>query len=182
MLTTIAHESISHRFFVGPLPPEMSKLRGNLIYFYISLAYMAWLSTAELSIGVKPKTGVGFHVAFLYLRANIPTVRYQDQVIKRVKIGIQEITDPRGHQLTRRPFQATWFSNQLSMCVLSIFGAFIFYVFLLYLSCLMLFHHDRALIAALELAKSIVIPIDVMNVLWPCSRKFVDCLALSAWF
>lgn len=44
-------------------------------------------------------------------------VYYQDQVIKRVKIGIREITDPRGHQLTRRPFQATWFSNQLSMHV-----------------------------------------------------------------
>jgi len=83
-------------------------------------------------------------------------LRYQDQVIKRVKIGIQEITDPRGHQLTRRPFQATWFSNQLSIC-------------------LMLFHHDRALIAALELAKSIVIPIDVMNVLWPCSLQQRHC-------
>ncbi|KAJ3876443.1 hypothetical protein F5051DRAFT_411571 [Lentinula edodes] len=84
---------------------------------------------------------------------------YQDQVIKRVKIGIREITDPRGHQLTRRPFQATWFSNQLSIC-------------------LMIFHHDRSLITALDLAKSIVVPIDVMNVLWPCPLQQRHCAIL----
>ncbi|KAJ3710147.1 hypothetical protein EV361DRAFT_336843 [Lentinula raphanica] len=84
---------------------------------------------------------------------------YQDQVIKRVKISIQEITDPRGHQLTRRPFQATWFSNQLSIC-------------------LMLFHHDQSLIPALELGKSILVPIDVMNALWPCPLQQRHCAIL----
>jgi hypothetical protein len=84
---------------------------------------------------------------------------YQDQVIKRVKTSIEDITDPRGHQLTRRPFQATWFSNQLSIC-------------------LMLFHHDRALVAALDLAKSIIVPIDVMNMLWPCPLQQRHCAIL----
>ncbi|KAJ3751510.1 hypothetical protein DFH05DRAFT_196649 [Lentinula detonsa] len=84
---------------------------------------------------------------------------YQDQVIKRVKMSIQEITDPRGHQLTRRPFQATWFSNQLSIC-------------------LMLFHHDHYLVAALDLAKSILVPIDVMNVLWPSPLQQRHCAIL----
>ncbi|KAF9066700.1 hypothetical protein BDP27DRAFT_1404271 [Rhodocollybia butyracea] len=84
---------------------------------------------------------------------------YQEQVIKRVKMGIQDITDPRGHQLTRRPFQAAWFWNQLSIC-------------------LMLFHDDHTLVSALILAKSIVIPIDVMNVLWPCDTQQRHCSIL----
>ncbi|KIK57927.1 hypothetical protein GYMLUDRAFT_228507 [Collybiopsis luxurians FD-317 M1] len=81
---------------------------------------------------------------------------YQDQVMKRVKLSIQDIADPRGHQLTRRPFQATWFSNQLSICLL-------------------LYHHDPGLVAALDLAKSFVIPLDVMNVLWPCPLQQRHC-------
>ncbi|KAF5365879.1 hypothetical protein D9757_011045 [Collybiopsis confluens] len=74
---------------------------------------------------------------------------YQDQVMKRVKLSIQDITDPRGHQLTRRPFQAT--------------------------CCLLLFHHDPGLVAALDLAKSFVIPLDVMNILWPCTLQQQHC-------
>ncbi|KAJ3992978.1 hypothetical protein F5050DRAFT_1578550 [Lentinula boryana] len=94
---------------------------------------------------------------------------YQDQVIKRVKMSIQEITDPRGHQLTRRPFQATWFSNQLSMHVDSPLSS---------VCCLMLFHYDHYLVAALDLAKSILVPIDVMNVLWPSPLQQSHCAIL----
>lgn len=50
----------------------------------------------------------------LYLRYS---VYYQDQVVKRVMLSIQHITEPQGHQLTRRPFQAAWYSNQLALCV-----------------------------------------------------------------
>ncbi|KAF8828455.1 hypothetical protein HHX47_DHR3000283 [Lentinula edodes] len=46
------------------------------------------------------------------------------------------------------------------------------------ISCLMIFHHDRSLITALDLAKSIVIPIDVMNVLWPCPLQQRHCAIL----
>ncbi|KAJ3725618.1 hypothetical protein DFJ43DRAFT_1002341 [Lentinula guzmanii] len=107
---------------------------------------------------------------FLNRRQAQDWLYYQDQVIKRVKMSIQEITDPRGHQLTRRPFQATWFSNQLSMhiCLVSDYG----------FSCLMLFHHDHYLVAALDLAKSILVPIDVMNVLWPSPLQQRHCAIL----
>jgi hypothetical protein len=103
--------------------------------------------------GLPPRNGI------LNRRQAQDWIYYQDQVMKRIRTSIQDITDPRGYQLTRRPFQATWFSSQLSVC-------------------LTLFHHDHALVAALDLAKSIVIPMDVMNFLWPCSQQQHHCVIL----
>ncbi|KAF8153666.1 hypothetical protein BJ912DRAFT_1014320, partial [Pholiota molesta] len=58
-------------------------------------------------------------------------------------------TSPAAHQLTRRPYRINWFINQLAIC-------------------LVLWTHDPTLDDALKLAKSILIPIDVLNALWPC--------------
>ncbi|KAF9455732.1 hypothetical protein BDZ94DRAFT_1277462 [Collybia nuda] len=74
---------------------------------------------------------------------------YQDRVIQAVKSAVNHLGSVQGHQLTRRPFQVTWFSNQLSIC-------------------LMLWNQDRTLKNALILAKSILQPVEVMNALWPC--------------
>jgi hypothetical protein len=74
---------------------------------------------------------------------------YQDQVVKRVKVSVQHLNNPQGYLLTRRPFQVMWFCNQLVIC-------------------LALWERDRSLLNALELAKSILIPLDVLNALWPC--------------
>lgn len=74
---------------------------------------------------------------------------YQDQVLKRVKHSIQRLSDPTSDDMfTRRPYQARWYSNQLALC-------------------LKLWSHDRSLLNVLELAKSFLIPVDVMTVLWP---------------
>jgi hypothetical protein len=45
------------------------------------------------------------------------TVSYQEQVIKRVKLATYQLSTPQGYQLTRRPFQVSWFLNQLAMYV-----------------------------------------------------------------
>lgn len=46
------------------------------------------------------------------------SVHCQEQVMNRVEITIAHITKQQGHQLIRRPFHASWFSNQLSMYVI----------------------------------------------------------------
>ncbi|KAJ6628586.1 hypothetical protein B0H10DRAFT_1990499 [Mycena sp. CBHHK59/15] len=76
-------------------------------------------------------------------------IDYQLQVIKRVKLATYQLGGPQGHQLTRRPFQVTWFLNQLAVCM-------------------QLWTHDTGLLAALELAKDFLLVVDVLNVLWPC--------------
>jgi hypothetical protein len=43
------------------------------------------------------------------------TVDYQARVIKRVKLATYQLGGPQGYQLTRRPFQVTWFLNQFSV-------------------------------------------------------------------
>ncbi len=96
-------------------------------------------------------------------------------------MSIQYVSDPRGQQLTQRPFSVTWFYHQLAMFVhrlLSILalGSDARARF----SCLLLWENDASLGDVLELAKSFLVPLDVMNALWPCERAFrppchVDC-------
>ncbi|KAI0929798.1 hypothetical protein AcV5_006666 [Taiwanofungus camphoratus] len=73
---------------------------------------------------------------------------YQEQVAKRIKSSVLQLGETPGHLLSRRPFQVTWFATQVVIC-------------------LALWAYDRSLIHALELAKSFLIPLDVLNVLWP---------------
>ncbi|KAG6852934.1 hypothetical protein C0991_008048 [Blastosporella zonata] len=66
---------------------------------------------------------------------------YQDRVIQIVRSAIGNLGGTQGYQLTRRPYQVTWFSNQLSICLL-------------------LWNYDRSLTNALVLAKSILLPVE----------------------
>ncbi|KAJ7029829.1 hypothetical protein C8F04DRAFT_1043062 [Mycena alexandri] len=86
-------------------------------------------------------------------------IYYQAEVVKRVTMSIQYVSDPRGQQLTQRPFAVTWFYHQLAICLL-------------------LWEHDAALVDVLELAKSFLVPLDVMNALWPCDLIQLQCTAL----
>ncbi|KAJ4491023.1 hypothetical protein J3R30DRAFT_3277042 [Lentinula aciculospora] len=147
------------------LEMHICNLDTALIYMTREYIYKFVFTLSKPRLASNSLQGLSTSNRILNRRQAQDWLYYQDQVIKRVKMGIQEITDPRGHQLTRRPFQATWFSNQLSM-----------HYFIC--RCLMLFHHDRSLIAALDLAKSIVIPIDVLNVLWPCPLQQRHCAIL----
>ncbi|PSS38007.1 hypothetical protein PHLCEN_2v147 [Hermanssonia centrifuga] len=74
---------------------------------------------------------------------------YQDGVARGVQESVKNIGEESGHLLSRRPFQALWFSSQVSMC-------------------LALWSYDRGLLQALELAKTFFVPLDALNVLWPC--------------
>ncbi|KAG6916115.1 hypothetical protein DXG01_008390 [Tephrocybe rancida] len=75
---------------------------------------------------------------------------YQDRVIQIVRSAISHLGSAQGYPLTRRPYQVTWYANQLSICLL-------------------LWNYDRSLKNALVLAKSILLPVEVMTSLWPCA-------------
>ncbi|RPD58663.1 hypothetical protein L227DRAFT_587060 [Lentinus tigrinus ALCF2SS1-6] len=77
---------------------------------------------------------------------------YQAQVAHRVKESVLQLGETQGHLLSRRPFQVTWFSSQVAIC-------------------LGLWEFDHRLINALELAKTFLIPLDVLNALWPCPEQ-----------
>ena len=62
-----------------------------------------------------------------------------------------------GHLLSRRPFQVSWFSSQVAIC-------------------LALWGYDRSLMQALELAKTFLIPLDALCILWPCEGEFWYCI------
>ena len=77
---------------------------------------------------------------------------YQEQVAQRVRLSVLDLGTNSGHILTRRPFQAMWYTSQVSIC-------------------LALWNYDRNLHPALELAKSFLIPVETLDVLWPCPGK-----------
>ncbi|KAG5637497.1 hypothetical protein H0H81_004370 [Sphagnurus paluster] len=82
---------------------------------------------------------------------------YQDRVVQIVRSAINHLGGVQGYQLTRRPYQVTWFANQLSIC-------------------LVLWNYDRSLRSALVLAKSILLPVEVMTNLWPCPGMYLSLL------
>ncbi|KAH9932503.1 uncharacterized protein B0H18DRAFT_871123 [Fomitopsis serialis] len=79
---------------------------------------------------------------------------YQDQIAKGVKAAVLQLGEAPGHLLSRRPFQVNWIATQVMIC-------------------LSLWNYDRSLVHALELAKSFLIPLDVLNVLWPSAVQRV---------
>ncbi|KAF9552718.1 hypothetical protein CPC08DRAFT_714372 [Agrocybe pediades] len=76
-------------------------------------------------------------------------IRYQERIVERTIVVIQNLSSPLGTQLTRKPFRINWFINQLAICMI-------------------LWTHDPTLDEALMLAKTLIIPIDVLNGLFPC--------------
>ncbi len=60
-------------------------------------------------------SGVSFFPVLWVSLAYPLLVYYQEQIVKRVTMSIQRMAGTPGHQLTRRPFQVTWFSNQLAL-------------------------------------------------------------------
>ena len=80
-------------------------------------------------------------------------VYYQFQIVKKVQEAVKSLDDAGGHLLTRRPFQVQWFATQISLC-------------------LSLWEFDHQLFHALDLAKGFLIPLDTLNVLWPCPGAY----------
>ena len=85
-------------------------------------------------------------------RGNSPLVYYQEQVAQRVKSAVFDLGKAGGHLLTRRPFQSLWFSSQISLCI-------------------ELWNYDHQTIQALDLAKSLLIPLETHDALCPCAGE-----------
>ncbi|KAH7911013.1 hypothetical protein BJ138DRAFT_1151604 [Hygrophoropsis aurantiaca] len=81
---------------------------------------------------------------------------YQNHFIRRVKLSIHHLGDTDGDLFTRRPFQVTWFASQVAIC-------------------LSLWEKDNSLLNALDVAKDILVPVDVLNTLWPCPILLSKC-------
>ncbi|KAI0319115.1 hypothetical protein OF83DRAFT_1170514 [Amylostereum chailletii] len=72
----------------------------------------------------------------------------QEQVARRVSSSIHRVGEANVHLFLRRPFQTQWFVTQME-------------------TCLRMWAGEPSLIRALELAKSFLVAIDVLNALWP---------------
>ncbi|OJT14885.1 hypothetical protein TRAPUB_8557 [Trametes pubescens] len=74
---------------------------------------------------------------------------YQQQVARRACQSINQLREPEGFLFARRPFQVTWFANQVAIA-------------------LGLWEYDHGLMNALRLARQFLVPLDVLNAIWPC--------------
>ncbi|PFH53661.1 hypothetical protein AMATHDRAFT_136913, partial [Amanita thiersii Skay4041] len=83
-------------------------------------------------------------------------VVWQRQVINRAEMALHDVVDKPANMWTRRPYYATWYSNQLALC-------------------LRVWSHDRSLLSVLELAKSILRAVDLLNGLWPNTFHQQQC-------
>ncbi|KAF9241857.1 hypothetical protein BU15DRAFT_87078 [Melanogaster broomeanus] len=81
---------------------------------------------------------------------------HQSHFVRRVRMSIDRLGEADGDLFTRRPFQVTWFASQVS-------------------TCLSLWEKDHTLIEALDVAKDIIVPLDVLNTLWPCPMLQSKC-------
>lgn len=91
---------------------------------------------------------------------SVPTaVFYQQQVARRAHQSVRQLGEAEGYLFARRPFQVTWFANQVAIA-------------------LGLWEYDHGLMNALSLAKQFLIPLDVLNAIWPCPGEPRQDLAL----
>nr|QWQ79357.1 Zn 2Cys6 transcription factor [Sanghuangporus sanghuang] len=86
-------------------------------------------------------------------------VYYQTQTANRFKSVLYDGRDPVARILARRPFYVWWFMTQLAISM-------------------SLWVYDNTLIEALDLAKSFLVPLDMLSALWPCyvQREQYDAL------
>ena len=99
-------------------------------------------------------------ISCVSLNRLVAIVYYQSQIAKKVQEAVLSLESSDGHLLTRRPFQVQWFATQLSLC-------------------LSLWDYDHTLYHALDLAKSLITPLDALNVLWPCRGEFCVSSVIS---
>ncbi|KZT18418.1 hypothetical protein NEOLEDRAFT_1080339 [Neolentinus lepideus HHB14362 ss-1] len=92
----------------------------------------------------------------IFCLTGFSVVHYQEQLAKQIKVAIHHLSELDGHLLTRRPFGVTWFANQVA-------------------TCLSLWTRNRTLVHALELAKSFLVPLYVLNALWPSPSQKRRC-------
>jgi hypothetical protein len=139
------------------LDTHVCNLDTALLYMCREFLYNTRVTvTRTLRRFVPPSdVGISHHPVFSRKEAE-EWLYYQDQVIKRVKSSINHLGEAQGHLLTRRPFQVTWFSSQLAIC-------------------LSLWNNDRSLTTALDLAKSVLVLVDILNSLWPCPFQQTRC-------
>lgn len=76
--------------------------------------------------------------------------------VGRVRTSMKQLQDGCSGVFARRPFQVTWLASQISMCLL-------------------LWENDQSLIEALEVAKDILAPLELLNAIWPCPMLQSTC-------
>lgn len=102
--------------------------------------------------------------------------------MRRALSAINHLGQREGEVLTRRPYVVSSFAAELSMYVAECLG---YHKSSCLPSCLSLWHDDRSLIKALDQAKSLLMLLDVLNMIWPCSCAFLSLclpkLATQTW-
>ncbi|KAI6033231.1 hypothetical protein F5J12DRAFT_799618 [Pisolithus orientalis] len=83
-------------------------------------------------------------------------LRHLGYFVSRVPASVKHMGDSCSDSFASRPFQVTWLASQISMCLL-------------------LWENDRSLIEALEVAKDILGPLELLNTLWPCPMLQSTC-------
>ncbi|KAI6021518.1 hypothetical protein BKA83DRAFT_4283107 [Pisolithus microcarpus] len=102
------------------------------------------------SAGNMRNNGVSLDIIFV--RGSVPTlppVCHLGYFVGRVRTSMKQLQDGCSDVFARRPFQVTWLASQISMCLL-------------------LWENDQSLIEALEVAKDILAPLELLNAIWPC--------------
>ncbi|KIK27597.1 hypothetical protein PISMIDRAFT_8021 [Pisolithus microcarpus 441] len=81
--------------------------------------------------------------------------------VGRVRTSMKQLQDGCSDVFARRPFQVTWLASQISMCLL-------------------LWENDQSLIEALEVAKDILAPLELLNAIWPCPSGLCTTIAYES--
>ncbi|TFY79931.1 hypothetical protein EWM64_g4083 [Hericium alpestre] len=85
---------------------------------------------------------------------------YQDVVARKMKASVNGLGKNHEHPFLRRPALISWFTSQVAMC-------------------LNLWSGDHTLLKALELAKSFLVPLEALNILWPCEGTLLQIKLFS---
>lgn len=127
---------------------------------------MTHLPFRPYSTAARPRSGVRSQPTSSRVASSrappVPTaVFYQGQVANRAYQSVHQLGNPEGYLFARRPFQVTWFANQVAIA-------------------LGLWEYDHGLMRALDLAKQFLVPLDVLNAIWPCPGESRRDLARTA--
>ncbi|KAJ3554349.1 hypothetical protein NM688_g3153 [Phlebia brevispora] len=139
---------------------DMHQCNLDTALLYLSREYL-YNTRMAIQYELRSLTAVPYGPPVFSRRQAEDWLYYQAQVVKRVQEAVKSLDDISGHILTRRPFQVQWFSTQVSLC-------------------LSLWDYDRSLYHALDLAKGFLIPLDALNILWPCPVQQARCDELRA--
>ncbi|TFL03494.1 hypothetical protein BDV98DRAFT_386363 [Pterulicium gracile] len=139
---------------------HVCNLDTGMIYLTKEYLYNTRLIVTTSFRMLRPVTNDPHGHASMFNSNNIKEwVNYQYELVKRATVRIPHVGSAQGSQLTRQPFNVSWFVVQLSIC-------------------LSLWNLNRDAVETLELAKQLLVPVETLNVLWPCATVQSQCQEL----